>query len=98
MKSKDQILLENLYKKVCESNTDRVNYQEDALQNPKDFELVLNLLVDEDWDGNATYHTIAYLYKNGNYKDYERFDNPDDIDELKDAFETHNPEGINDQR
>ena len=98
MKSKDQRLLEEAYGKVILGTTNRVEYFEDALKNPMDYELVLNSDQDEDWEGNTIYRTVAYIYKNGNHRDYDRFDNEDEIDQLKDAFEKHNPEGINDQR
>jgi hypothetical protein len=74
---------------------------EDALANPKDFELHLDTLNTEDWDGNAVYNTIAFVYKNGESiasGKYERLDNSDDIDEMVSAFEKHNPEGIEDNR
>ena len=99
MKSKDQTLLEEAYTKVVEGMINRVEYFEDALKNPMDYELVLNTISDEDWDGNTIYGTVAYIYKNEkNYRDYDRVDTEDDIDQLKDAFEKYNPEGINDQR
>lgn len=98
MKSKDQQLLEEAYTKVFKGMTNRVEYFEDALKNPMDYELVLNIISDEDWDGNTIYRTVAYFYKNGNPRDYDRVDTEDEIDQLKDAFEKHNPEGINDQR
>jgi len=98
MKSKDQNLLEEAYTKVVERMTNRVEYFEDALKNPMDYELVLNSDQDEDWEGNTIYSTVAYIYKNGNHRDYDRVGNEDEIDLLKDAFEKHNPEGINDQR
>ena len=98
MKSKDQQLLEEAYGKVILGTTNRVEYFEDALKNPLDYELVLNSDQDEDWEDNTIYRTVAYIYKNGNHRDYDRFDNEDEIVQLKDAFEKHNPEGINDQR
>ena len=98
MKSKDQTLLEEAYSKVILETTNRVEYFEAALKNPMDYELVLNSDQDEDWEGNTIYRNVAYIYKNGNRRDYDRFGNEDDIDQLKDAFEKHNPEGINDQR
>ena len=98
MKSKDQTLLEEAYGKVILGTTNKVEYFEDALKNPMDYELVLNSDQDEDWEGNTIYRTVAYIYKNGNNRDYDRFGNEDEIDQLKYAFEKHNPEGINDQR
>lgn len=98
MKSKDKTLLEEAYTKVVEGTTNRVEYFEDALKNPMDYELVLNSDQDEDWEGNTIYSTVAYIYKNGNCRDYDRIGNEDEIYQLKNAFEKHNPEGINDQR
>jgi glucose-6-phosphate 1-dehydrogenase len=98
MNSKDQKLLEEAYTKVCEGLSNRVDYFEAALKDPKSFEVTLDRLTDEDWEGNATYHTVAYIYQPPNHKDYDRCDNPDDIEQIVDAFEKHNPEGITDNR
>jgi hypothetical protein len=96
MKSKDQQLLEEAYQKVYESSDK--DYFEAALKDPKSFELTLDTLTDEDWEGNAAYHTVAYIYQPSNPKDYNRCDNPDDIEQVVDAFKKHNPEGITDNR
>ena len=93
MKTKDQQLLEEAYKKVVESI--RPNYYEDAKAHPESYELQLDNIEDEDWDGNMTSRTIAYLYKIGtSYSDYYRLDNEDDIEELVELFKQKNPEGI----
>jgi hypothetical protein len=94
MKTKDQTLLEEAYKKVQESM--RPNYFEDALANPKNYTVQLFTQETEDWDGNAEYHTIAYIYKVGvtGPNDYERIDNQSDVEDLTDAFKKHNPDGI----
>jgi hypothetical protein len=98
MKSKDQQLLEEAYAKIHESHEDSVDYFEAALKNPKAFEVSLETLTDEDWEGNTVYHTVAYIYQPPNFKDYYRIDNQDDIEQIVDAFEKRNPEGISDQR
>lgn len=93
MKTKDQILLEEAYQKVVEST--RPNYYEDAKVHPELYEIQLDTIPDEDWDGNTTTRTIAYLYKVGtSYSDYERIDNPDDIEEMVELFKQKNPEGV----
>jgi hypothetical protein len=98
MKSKDQQHLEEAYSKMQE-NKQRKDYFEDALKNPEKFELELDTIDTEDWDGDTVYTTIAYIAPLGAFAlDYERIDNPDDIQSLTDAFEAKNPEGISDHR
>lgn len=99
MNSKDQQMLEEAYQKVMESEYKGENYLEDALRDPKKYELNLYTNETEDWDGNTVYDTVAYLYhagSSGTY--YERIDNPSDIENLEAAFEKHNLEGISDNR
>lgn len=91
-------MLEEAYTKVVEGTTNRVEYFEAALKNPMDYELALYADNGEDWDGNIIYSIVAYIYKNGNNRDYDKLGNQDEIDQLKDAFDKYNPEGINDQR
>lgn len=99
MKSKDQQLLEEAYLKVVKENKSQPSFYEDALIHPEKYELQLDTIETEDWDGNTVYNTIAYLFLAGiKGTDYERIDNPEDINDLRDAFEQKNPEGISDHR
>jgi hypothetical protein len=99
MKSKDQITLEELYQKCIFESKTQPSYYEDALAHPEKYELQLDTIEVDDWDGNMEYRTIAYLYKPGaSATDYERFDSEDDIDKLVELFQQKNPEGIIDHR
>ena len=99
MKSKDQQLLEEAYLMILKENKPQPSFFEDALVHPEKYELQLDTIETEDWDGNAVYNTIAYLFLAGiKGTDYERIDNPGDINNLWDAFEQKNPEGILDHR
>lgn len=94
MKTKDQTLLEEAYKKVQESM--RPNYFEDALLNPTNYIVQLFNRETEDYDGHAEYVTVAYIYKKGQMgeNDYELIDNPEDVEVLVDLFKEKNPEGL----
>ena len=97
MNSKDQILLEQAYQKVIENL--QPDYYEDAKAHPELYELQLDTIDVDDWDGNTEYRTIAYLYKIGTKgSEYERVDTPDTIDELVELFRQKNLEGIIDHR
>lgn len=90
----DSKMLAEAYKSVVESMHRSADYYEDALKDPKSYELTLNSIPDEDWEGNLIYRTVAYITKLGDHVTYDRVDNADDIDALEEAFEKHNPEGM----
>ena len=71
---------------------------DEVIANPVGYTLQFETMDDEDYDGNTIQRTVAYVYKNGDHRNYERIDNEDDIDEVSDAFERLNPEGIEDRR
>lgn len=99
MKSKDQQLLEKAYLNILKENNSQPSFFEDALVHPEKYELQLDTIETEDWDGNTVYTTVAYLFLAGiKGAASERIYNPEDINDLRDFFEQKNPEGISDHR
>jgi hypothetical protein len=98
MKSKDQTLLEEAYKKIHK------DYLKDAMINPSLYEISLYPMRYEDYEGNTITATEASIYTADNgvkvfSKVYEEDSiHNDELDQLIDVFEKHNPEGITDNR
>ena len=63
---------------------------DDVIANPAEYTLQFETMDDEDYDGNLIQRTVAYVYKNGDYRNYERIDCDDDIDKVREAFERLN--------
>ena len=93
MKDKDHKQLEKIYESMTQ-----YDLYDQALANPKDFELVLHTVKVDDYDGNETDHTVATVYSKADSNKYYYENSYDGVDALRNAFEEQNPEGINDQR
>jgi len=73
---------------------------ERALADPTNFDLHITSEEGLDWD-NFKMHPVYTVYEigsNGKYGDYEVVSNYADIEDIVDAFEKKNPQGIKDKR
>ena len=98
MTRKDINLLAEAYKEA--SMTSPPSVFERALADPTNFDLHITSEEGLDWD-NFEMHPVYTVYEigsNGKYGDYEVVSNYADIEDIVDAFEKKNPQGIKDKR
>ena len=95
MSRTDQRKLQEAYSKLYEA--ENTSFYEDALKNPKDYKVYVELIPHLDNDSDVV--PMATIFKaTGNSNVSDTINNPSDIEALVDLFNEQNPLGLVDYR